>query len=111
VRTSPRLCARETAWARLFDVELGEDVLEVRFNGVERDGKKPSDLLIGSALGDQIEDLALADAERFRNCTRLDLRLIVGTTTLDEAIEVRHSVESPARAALSRNSRVPISGP
>src|SRR4051812_14515803 len=48
----------------LLDIELSEDVLDVRFDGLGRDEKSSCDFLVGSALGDQIEDIALAGAER-----------------------------------------------
>jgi hypothetical protein len=43
--------------------ELNEDMLDVRFDGLGCDAKTSCDFLVGSALGDQIEDVALADAE------------------------------------------------
>ena len=51
-----------------LDVELNEDVLDVRFDGLGCDGKNSCDFFVGSALGYQIEDVALADAERLCNC-------------------------------------------
>ena len=47
----------------LLDIELNEDMLDVRFDGLGCDAKTSCDFLVGSALGDQIEDVALADAE------------------------------------------------
>ena len=78
-----------------LDVELNEDMLDVRFDGLGCNGKNSRDFLVGSAVSDQIEDVALADAEGLCNCrsrTLLDLRLIARAKTLDEAIEVRHKI-------------------
>jgi hypothetical protein len=47
----------------LLDIELNEDMLDVRFDGLACDAKTSCDFLVGSALGDQIEDVALPDAE------------------------------------------------
>jgi len=44
-------------------MELKEDMLDVRFDGLGCDAKTSRDFLVGSALGDQAEDVALADAK------------------------------------------------
>ena len=38
-------------------------MLDVRFDGLGCDAKTSCDVLVGSALGDQAEDVGLADAE------------------------------------------------
>ena len=38
----------------LLDVELNEDVLDVRFDGLGCDGKNSCNFLVGLAFGDQI---------------------------------------------------------
>ena len=40
-----------------LDIELGENVLHVRFDRLRRDGQGPRDLFVGTTLGDQDEDL------------------------------------------------------
>ena len=52
----------------LLDVELNEDMLDVRFDGLGCDGKNSCDFLVGSAFGYQIEDIAFPRAERLCNC-------------------------------------------
>ena len=46
-----------------LDIELNEDVLDVRFDGLGCDAKTSCDFLVGSALADQIEDVAFPDAK------------------------------------------------
>ena len=50
---SETLRARNGLYA-LLDVELNEDVLDVRFNSLGCDGKNSGDFLVGSALRYQI---------------------------------------------------------
>ena len=88
------LCARN-GLCSLLDIELNEDVLDVRFDGLGCNGKTSCDFLIGSASSDQIEDVSLADAERlcnFGSRFRLNLRLITRALALDKAIDVRHEI-------------------
>jgi hypothetical protein len=52
----------KTLWARNglrppLAIELGENVLHVRFDRLRRDGQGPRDLFVGTTLGDQDEDL------------------------------------------------------
>src|SRR4029078_3751130 len=78
-----------------LDIELNEDVLDVRFHGLGCDGKTSRDFLVGSTSSDKIEDVALADAERLCNSKsrfRLDVRLITRAIAFDEAIDVRHEI-------------------
>src|SRR4051795_2026803 len=78
-----------------LDVELDEDALDVRFDGLGCDGKNSSDLLVGVTLRDQMEDLALPAAERLRNCgrsARRDLSLVARLIAVDEAIDVSHEI-------------------
>ena len=70
-------------------------MLYVRFDGLGCDGKNSCDFLVRSALGNPIQDLSLAGAERLRICgsrPRPDLRLIAHTITLDKAVEVRREI-------------------
>jgi hypothetical protein len=63
--TSHRLCS-------LFDAELCEDVLDVRFHGLGSDDEVACDFLIGKALGNKIEngDFTCRDGERRRRLAR-----------------------------------------
>ena len=45
------------------NLELNEDMLDVRFDGLGCDGKNSCDFLVRSTLGDQIEDVSLANTE------------------------------------------------
>ena len=47
----------------LLDIELKEDMLDVRFDGLGCDAKTSCDFLVRSTLGDQIEDVSLANTE------------------------------------------------
>ena len=75
-----------------LDIELNEDVLDVRFHGLGCDGKTSRDFLVGSTSSDKIEDVALADAERLCNSESrfcLNVRLIT-RASFDEVVGVRH---------------------
>src|SRR5215510_5197850 len=66
----------------LLRIELDEDALDMRFDGLGRDGKHSRDFLVDAPLGNQMEDVALTAAERLRNCarrTRSELRLMART--------------------------------
>jgi hypothetical protein len=69
-----------------LDVELNEDMLDVRFDGLGCDGKNSCNFLVGSSRGYQAEDIAFPRAKRLFNCggrSLVTLGLIARTITLD----------------------------
>ena len=58
------------------DGQLQEDMLDVRFHRLRRDLEGPSDVLIGRALADHCEDLALAYRERIDAAAELRIAVI-----------------------------------
>ena len=64
-------CCCGDCLAAVVHVQLAIDVLEVGFDGVDRDAQGLGDFLVGLALGEEVQDVEFAIAEGFYEGFRL----------------------------------------
>ena len=78
-----------------LDVELDEDVLDVRFDGLGCDGQSSCDLLVGTTLAIKVRislSRILSGSAIDDGRTRLGLVSMMRRIAADEAIDVRHKI-------------------